>query len=482
MTDGRPHGVRTAVLQMGAARIVSLLAAAGALLILARLLPPSVFGVFAIIAAVVALLEEACAFGLRHYLVREKNLADGSYAQAAGLCAALCVLVTLVVAAGLFAAAPLLTVTQRDAGLLALLALAALPLALPIEAALQREMRFGLLASASALRAALEAGIAIILALTGAGLLALVVGLVAGRAGGTLLLLAAGRRLAVLPSLAGWRRFGRFGGQVTTASLLPQIVTVLTDVTVAGALGAATLGLFDRARRIAGLLDQVVMEGLKPIALPAITRALADGMPRARLYGLKVEILAGLCWPVFAGIAVFSEPLVRVMLGEQWMAAVPALRILALSGLLLPFMRMAMKFFIAIGAEATYLRIQATAQAVQAALIVIAAFVSLEAVCVAVLLGRFAKASLLTRALDLPKRHLLGPMARSAGAAAATVAGGMACVALFPTPSPAAELAAAITGCALGAGLGLLLTGHALTAFALRARTGRSLLARGVPS
>ena len=473
------QGVRAAVLQMGASRGVALAASAAGLLALARLLPPSVFGAFAVIAASVAVLEEACAFGLRHYLVREPRVARADFAQAAGLCAALCCGSALIVGAGLLAATPLLSAEHRDGALLALLALAALPLTVPIETALRREMRFGAVASAAALRAALEAGVAIALAASGAGLLSLVLGLVAGRVGGAMLLLAAGRTLAVRPARGGWRRFTGFGRQVTIATLLPPLVGALTNVAVASALGAATLGLFDRAMRVAGLFDQVVMEGLKPIALPVITRALSEGTPEARLYALKVEILAGLSWPVFAGIAVFAEPLVLVLLGEQWTGAVGALRILALSGLLLPFLRMAMKFFIAIGEEAAYLRVQTVSQAAQLVLVLLGALVSLEAVCVAVLLGRLVKAVLLARALGLPKRPLAVPVLRSAITAIAAVGGGLLAVAALPTvspvPLPVAELAAAITGCGLGAVAALLLTRHALVTLTL----GRPLVIRG---
>lgn len=421
---------RAALVQMLGARLVALAATMVGFAVLARLLTPEDFGNFAIAIAAFQVAKNLTAFGLRQYLVSSARAADeGDLATAAGLSSAIavagCLLFVLASALGGGALSEPIAAALLPLGL----ALLARPLILGTEVQLQRAMSFRLQAGAAVLATLAETAAAIVLAVAGFGTVALATGILASEVLTAVVLLAfGGRENRTWP-----RRFARsdlriyfgFGSRLSTINLLPSLVNMLLISALSGFAGPAVTGFYNRAKSVPDLLDRIIFEGVSPVILPMLSGALRNGMPLSRVLAIKLDYMAALCWPALALIGILAEPLILVLLGPQWDAAVPALRILALSGLALPFTKMSVKLFTAIGALDAYLRIQVAFHAVALVMGVLAAMVSLEAFCAAITLALIFKAAAIS--LWLQRRHggestVLPPLARGAALTAATVA------------------------------------------------------------
>jgi O-antigen/teichoic acid export membrane protein len=104
---------------------------------------------------------------------------------------------------------------------------------------------------------------------------------------------------------------------------------------------------------------------------------------------MKIAYLSGTAWPFFACLALMADPVVGLFLGDEWMPAVPVVRVLAVAGLLLPFNQMNLQFFIVLDMQGRYLRIQAAIQNAKVVLVLALCFMgSLEAVALAILAER----------------------------------------------------------------------------------------------
>jgi O-antigen/teichoic acid export membrane protein len=456
--------LRRAILQTLGSRQCSLLVMAVGTVVLARLLTPADFGVFAAAIAFMAVAGTIIDFGLPEFLIQRSSLDRATVAAATGLTLALGLAVAAVYGAAVLWLPDAVWVPDlRPVLALLLLALLAKPVIMPIETSLRREGSFGLVSILALVKISTQTAVAIALASAGFGAVALAGGILAETGvAAAVLVVAAGRGRWSLPTLHGWQPFFAFGLRYTAISLLSRIGEALIVVCFSRWLGFAALGQLDRARLVVRLFDRSVLDGIEPVVLPALSHLLREGSDPARLYLRKTRFLAALCWPVFAVIALLAEPLVAVVLGPQWTATEPAVRILCLMGLFLPFTRMSMKLFVALDMSREYLRLQTVHQAVRVLLAAGGALISFEAACLGIALSYGVKALLVTPALKAAtgyrSGHLAGQSLRCLGIALCAVAGPALLLALAPALSDLASLAA---GIAL-AGLGWLLGAAAL--------------------
>lgn len=391
--------VRAALIRMLVSRAVALVLMASGFAVLGRLVAPAAFGHFALALAMFTLADALVQFGLRQYLIRGDDIRRETIEAAAGLSLGI---------AGVMAALGLVAAVTRMGGLLpgptaaALwplsLALLAGPFVLGTEALLQRSLKFGLISVVEVMRVACDLVVSVTLALMGFGAVAMASGVLASRLGVAALLLAFGgaenRAQPRLGRARGqWRGFAGFGGRLTAIRILPMATDLAVVSTLSAVAGPVALGLFNRARTIHLILDRSLFEGIAPVILPAMSDALKKGMPPRRLYLLQVDYLTAICWPGFALIALMAEPLVAVLLGVQWGAAVPAVRVLAAMGLTMPFTKMVQGFFVATDETGAFLRTQMLEDAVRLPLAAAGAFVSLPAFAAAFVVANAVKAA-----------------------------------------------------------------------------------------
>lgn len=397
-----------AIATMVLARQLVLVVSGIGMVVLARLVTPVEFGIFATVLATFVLLELAIRFGLPEYLISAPRVSTGMVRSLLGLSLAIGMVVIALALA--FLLTPLSRWLSPDMRL-ALLAMVPGLLAVPFiavpEAVLRRRLEFGTIAWLGVATVTADVAVSIALALMGAGPLALVGGLVASRLGNAAILLATSRRL-LGARFSGWRRFLRTAPHQTATSLLPKASDLAIVLIVPSALGLGALGLYNRAQSVVALLDKVLLDGVSPVVLPAISEQLRSGVPVAEVYGAKTARLSVLIWPVFAVIALLAEPVVVLLLGDQWIAAVPVVRILCGVGLVAPFTSMSMQFFAATGRIPEYLRIQAVNQIVRLACMGTGALHSLEAVAAGLVLAMFVKAVRVRHHIEA----IIGPLGR----------------------------------------------------------------------
>ena len=103
--------------------------------------------------------------------------------------------------------------------------------------------------------------------------------------------------------------------------------------------------------------------------------------------------------------------------------AVPAVQILAISGIALPVVKLSVKMFTALDALDAYLRIQIVTQVLSLGLAVVGAAISLEAFCAAVSLSALVKGAWIWLWLNAHAGGTSGAVRRAAGRGAIVTVG-----------------------------------------------------------
>lgn len=294
-------------------------------LVLARLLTPSEFGVVAMVVAVVGVAEVLQDFGLSAASVQRPDLT--------GQQASTLMWINLSIAAVLMSVvlllAPQIAVFVRvpDAtGLTRLLAPTFLLSSIAAQhlAMLRRWLRFSTLARIRVTKAAVYTVVTVALAAAGFGRSSLVWGtLVAGAVESSLAVWLAPVRITRPRLEPAIREIGRLGGSLLGYSLLGYIASAFPLLAIGRSHGAAASGTFGRALRIVALSTGYLISPIGSVAFPVLSR-LAPHPDRWRRYYYEVQAL--LAVPVLfmaPFLMLHAGVVVDVTLGPGWQEAAP---------------------------------------------------------------------------------------------------------------------------------------------------------------
>lgn len=302
--------------------------------VLARLLAPEEFGLVAMVTAIVGVADLVREFGLSGAIVRLREIDDGLWSTLYRFSFVL----GLATMAATAALAPAIAALYGDDRLVPLtLALAPIVLlnsiAMPLQARLQRELRFGAIAASDALSMAVGVAASIVAAALGAGVWALV--LLTGTAAVYRVI---AMLVAVRPRLGGARPIREIvpvlttGGSIFGVQLLNYAARNLDNVLIGRTLGAATLGVYTRAYALLMLPISQLNGPLARVGLPVLSRLQDDPEGYRRYVRVSMLVLSYALIPTFAVAAALSGPLVAILLGGQWTAAAPIFALLAIAG------------------------------------------------------------------------------------------------------------------------------------------------------
>jgi O-antigen/teichoic acid export membrane protein len=438
--------------------------------VVARLLTPAEVGVFAIGLGLIAIVEAFREFGVGAYLVQERELTPEKIRTAFTLM----LLLSLLLAGALYVSAGPVARFYDEPGLEAVLRLATIsfllvPFSNPIMALLRRDMGFGWVALINLAGAVANLVVVVTLAVLGFSYMSLAWGALASGAVIALTAVLFRPQLWIFwPCLVGWRQVLSFSSYASTTMILNVCYQMLPQLALGRILGFDAVGLYSRALMLCQLPDRLIMSALHPVLLPAFS-------VRARLGGdLKEPYLRGLGygltvqWPFMVCLALLADPAVHLLLGAQWAAAAPLVRIIALASLVMFPAFLTYPVLVALGRVKDTLTASLISLPPSFALMFAAAFVSLEAVAASLFLTApfqvYIALRLIRRQIPLQLAELAAAVRKGVVVTlcAAAAPSGAVALAGFGLSVPAG--AAAGIGAAAGWLVGLCLTDHPLLA------------------
>lgn len=320
--------------------------------VVARLLTPSAFGVYAVALVVHAIIVNVSELGVSAALLRDDDEAveaaaptvvtialASSAALGALMAASASVLAPLLGSAAATHAIQVMALTLPLAGI------SAVPGVL-----LRRWFRMDLLFVASVANNVVSAIVVIVLALAGLGPLALAWSFVAGQLVSSLIIIV----FCPLRYRPGWdrgqaRKLLRFGLPLAGANVLGFSIQNVDYIVVARVLGAGPLGLYTLAFNISGWPQNVISAVVRAVSLPAFARLDQEGKDMPEQLGKALRIVSRLTFPVCLFLAALSQPLVVLVYGPQWAGASKALLWLAIFASLRTIIEVFSDYLVALG-------------------------------------------------------------------------------------------------------------------------------------
>jgi PST family polysaccharide transporter len=330
-------------------------------IVLARLLTPHDYGVFAVALVALTAVLSMNELGVSLALVRW----PGDVARIAPTVTTLAWTGSALCYAACFAAAPRFADalgSPEATGVVRLLCLGVLldgitsvPVALLARSFQQGRRTFGDLTNF-----AVSTTVAVVLAINGFGAWSLAWSRLAGNLVSAVLFLL----LADARHLPGFDRreatnLLRFGLPLAGSSLLVFAMLNVDYMIVGRTLGALPLGLYLLAFNLASWPVNMFSVVVRRVSLAAFARLQADPPALRAAFVRSTGLLMAVTVPAAALLSAFALPLIRVVYGERWSAAAVALRFLAIQGGVRVVVELAYDYLVAAGRTRTILWLQA---------------------------------------------------------------------------------------------------------------------------
>ena len=335
-TSGLSDTAAGSVLWMTAQKWFNRIGGLVTVVILARLLEPADFGLVAIALSIIPFLYLLADLGFSAYLIQTDDPSPELfstafwYALSAGLILALALGFLGYPLQLLLGVEHVVPIMWALSPAVFIVAIGSVP-----NAILRRNMRFDAIAQQAMIAGTVSQIAAIILALNGFGVWALIAQTLVSQVITTLLIWRAAKWL---PSLAfgftEFRRMAIYGVNVVAVEFVALGRGWAENTIVASTLGLNGLGYLNVAQRLIVVAQDLTVTAITPVSVVVFSQLRVDARKISAAYELAQSAVYALVIPVMVFIAVCAPTLIPMVFGEQWGASVIPAQALAIAGIL----------------------------------------------------------------------------------------------------------------------------------------------------
>lgn len=301
-------------------------------IILARLLGPDAFGQVALLTVFANLSLTFIESGLSSALVQSKEADDRDYSTVFYITLALSL--AIIVLWQLFA--PMMAAFYDSPEMVAPLRFYAFSLILSSfnsiqTAIMQREMRFKEMMYCNLSATVVSGVIGVVLAFMGFGLWSLVIYFFAQIAMSSASMLFVLRWLPRSPfSMDSAKRLYGFGIKMLAAGIITTLYNDLRPLIIGKKFSTAALGYYERGQRFSSTISLNLDAAVHSVMFPVLSRVQDDKAQFSAILSKTKNLGALLIFPAMLGMAAVAEPMVKLLLGEEWLPCIIFVQLLCI--------------------------------------------------------------------------------------------------------------------------------------------------------
>lgn len=159
-------------------------------------------------------------------------------------------------------------------------------------------------------------------------------------------------------SWASFKEMWAFGSKLLASGLIDTAWKEVYQVVIGKCYSPATLGLYTRAKQFSDLCSSNLTSVVQRVSYPVLSSIQDD---RLRLKSAYQRVIKTTMLPTFVlmlGMAACAEPMIYVLIGEQWLDCVPMLQIICTYGMLYPLHALNLNMLQVQGRSDLFLRLE----------------------------------------------------------------------------------------------------------------------------
>lgn len=352
-------------------------------LILARLLSPSDFGIIGMITIFIAVSEAIIDSGFGNALIQKQGRNQTDYSTVfyfntiTGI-----ILYTLMFVAAPYIASFYGKPILKDVTRVVSINLIVNSLMIVQTTKLTIELNFKLQTKIRVFSSAVSGIIAVLLAYNGYGVWALVFQMVATQVLICILLwISAKWSPSLVFSKHSFKKLFNFGSKLLITGLYGPIFNNLNTLIIGKLYSSNSLGFYTRAYQFAQFPSYNISQIISRVSFPVLSSIQNDDERLKKAYRKLIKDTYFVVFPLMFGLALISDPLIRLLLTEKWMGCVLYMKILCLSLTFFPICSYNINLLLVKGRSGLHLKLDLIKKLFTLIVLLITAFISIEAIC-----------------------------------------------------------------------------------------------------
>lgn len=307
-------------------------------IIIARIISPSEYGVVAISNAIIVIFRVFIDSGLGNSLIQKKDADDLDFSTAFFTNVFFCLLSYCLI----YFTAPFLATVYKEPSLILIIRVSGLIIIIAglknvQHAYISKNLLFKKFFFASLIGTIVSGIVGIYLALKGYGALALVMTNLTDILIDTICVwISIKWRPKMQFSFSRLRRLYTYGWKIFVSSLLDKIYSKIYQLVIGERYSSESLAFFDKGETVTNKITSNIDYALNSVLFSAMAFK-QDEREKVKAIAKKtIKINVFIMTPLLIGLIAVCEPMVKVLLTDKWLPAVPFIRICCITNLFLP--------------------------------------------------------------------------------------------------------------------------------------------------
>ncbi|PSW19493.1 flippase [Photobacterium sanctipauli] len=357
------------------------------MIVLARLLGPKSYGLIGMLTIFIAISNVFVDSGFSAALIRKKNADNLDYSTVY----VFNILVSVIIYLILFLLADKISLFYNEPELSLLIKIIALPIVVNSLSLIHKtktivEMNFKLQAKISFFSALFSGLIAILLATNGFGTLSLALQVLTQSILNTTFFYVY-YPLKIKPkfSLTRFRSLFGFGSKLLLSSLLDTVYNNIYLVLIGKYFDPSTLGRFTQSKQLSMLPATTLSTVIQNVTYPMLS-SIENSNSNYTDEALQstIQLACMVVFPIMVGIAVISEPLISILLSEEWKEIPVYISILCIAYMVYPLHAINLNLLKVKGRSDLFLKLEVIKKVIMTIIIVISFKYGLTAICIGI--------------------------------------------------------------------------------------------------
>lgn len=331
-------------------------------IVLARILMPEDFGLIGMLTIFIAISGSFIDSGMSSGLIQKKNRTDVDFSTVFIFNFIVSISFYLI----LFFSASLIAKFYSMPQLIPLTRVLALNIVINALAIVQRtrliiDINFKTISKIDVVSLIIGGIIAIILAIKGMGVWALVMQNIIGSVISTILLWVTKKwKLSFIFSRQSFKNLFGFGSKLLITSIIRQIMQNIYNLIIGRVYLASELGYYTKAKGFAQLTSGTVSSILNQVTYPILASLQDDKQRLVSVYKRLIKMISFLIFPAMTLVALLADPFIRIFLTDKWEPAIILLQLICFAWIFNPISAINLNILNSIGRSDLFLKVDIT--------------------------------------------------------------------------------------------------------------------------
>lgn len=329
-------------------------------IVLARLLSPDDYGVIALVTVFITLSQVFIDSGMGNALIQKKNSDDLDFSSVFFFNIFICSILYIL----LFIGAPFIAAVYSNEQLTAIIRVLGIVVIVSAlknvqQAYVSKHMMFKKFFFATLGGTLIAAIIGIIMAYQGFGVWALVAQQIVNVTIDTIVLwCTVNWKPQMQFSFERIKDLYSYGWKLLVSSIINTLYDNLRQLIIGKLYSSADLAYYNRGKQFPNLAVNNINASIDSVLLPALAMEQDNKQNVKNMTRRAIKTSSYFMWPIMVGMAVTAEPIVRILLTEKWISAVPYLRIFCVVSAFQPIQTSNLNAIKAVGRSDLFLKLE----------------------------------------------------------------------------------------------------------------------------